>query len=106
MSETVWCEREDARAALIAVSAVFRSIGRALICLDRGFHIIHVASMLQRFAGEQTTAAVDGRPVSELLGEELFGPDGTLRQLLEHGYTREGWRATMRTDSGTRTVSI
>jgi transcriptional regulator with PAS, ATPase and Fis domain len=101
------CDTGASAAALIAVSAVFRSIGRVLLCLDRDFHVVHSSSLLQRLAGDEVASAVVGHPVSQLLGEELFGAGGTLRQLLERGELREGWRAAMATgDGGTRTVSI
>jgi transcriptional regulator with PAS, ATPase and Fis domain len=105
---TVACDTDtDATAAaLVAVSAVFHSVGRALICLDADLHVIHASTLVQQIAGADASTIV-GRPVSELLGEELFGPSGTLRELIEKGEMREGWRAAMRTsDGGSRIVSI
>jgi len=49
------------------------SFGRSLICLDRDFRIVHISG----------TPAMDGRPVAELLGSELFALDGALRRLAE-----------------------
>jgi len=36
------------------------------------------------------------RPVEELLGVDLFGPRGPLRQALLDRQMREGWRATLK----------
>jgi transcriptional regulator with PAS, ATPase and Fis domain len=104
---TVACENPSTAAALVGVSAVFCSIGRVLICLDREFQIVHSSALLSKFASEEVAGSVVGRPVAELLGEELFGAAGTLRQVLERGEKREGWRAAMPIgDGGTRIVSI
>ena len=84
-------ECEQSTAALIAVSAVMESFGRSLICLDRDFRIVHTSE----------TPAMDGRPVAELLGSELFALDGALRDVLERGERREGWRASMSLPDGT-----
>jgi DNA-binding NtrC family response regulator len=83
--------------ALSAVSAVFGSIGRVLICLDETFHVVHAST---------TANGIVGRPVSELLGEELFGPAGTLRALLKKGEMREGWRAAMHNGDEARLMSL
>ncbi|MGZ8797058.1 MAG: PAS domain-containing protein, partial [Thermoanaerobaculia bacterium] len=104
--ETLWCEREESIAALIAVSAVLDAFHRVLICLDPDFRIVHASTSLGRLIGEQNAAQLTGRPVAELLGSELFGPGGALRDVLEQGELREGWRASMRlADGTTRLVS-
>jgi transcriptional regulator with PAS, ATPase and Fis domain len=103
--ETLWCEREESIAALIAVSAVLDAFHRVLICLDSDFRIVHASGSLGRMIGEQNAAQLTGRPVAELLGAELFGPGGALRDALEQGELREGWRASMRLADGTRLVS-
>lgn len=100
------CDTETSDAALVAVGAVFDSIRRALICLDGDLRILHASAAAERVAGVPASSLV-GREVSEILGEELFGPAGTLRERIEHGEVREGWRATMHLGDGTlRTVSI
>ena len=92
---------------LVAVSAVFRSIGRVVVCLDRDFNVVHASTLLENVAGADVASSIVGRPVAELLGDELFGPGGTMRQCLERGEMREGWRAAMASaDGGTRIVSI
>jgi transcriptional regulator with PAS, ATPase and Fis domain len=104
--ETLWCEREESIAALIAVSAVLDAFHRVLICLDSDFRIVHASTSLGRLIGEQNAAQLTGRPVAELLGAELFGPGGALRDVLGQGELREGWRASMRiADGTTRLVS-
>ncbi len=103
MSDALWCDREISKAALMAVSAVLESFGRVLICLDANFRIIHGSSLLTGIAGAQPFA---GRPVSDLLGDELFAEGGVLRDALLCGERREGWRASMTlADGSTRVVS-
>ncbi len=79
---------------LIAVSAVFGSFGRALICVDPDFRVVHTSAGLGQLDA-------DGRPVAELLGSELFAVDGALRHALERGERREGWRASLALPDGT-----
>ncbi|HEX9161510.1 MAG TPA: sigma 54-interacting transcriptional regulator [Thermoanaerobaculia bacterium] len=103
---TIACDTDATATALIAVSAVFHSVGRELICLDAGLNVVHASSRVETMIGPGA-APIVGRPVSEILGEDLFGPSGTLRELIEKGEVREGWRAAMRTsDGGSRIVSI
>src|SRR4029079_1132732 len=90
--ETVWCERDESIAALVAVSAVFDAFHRVLICLDSDFRIVHASTSLGRLIGELNDARLTGKPVEELLGSELFGVGGALRDVLSHGEMREGWR--------------
>ncbi|MGZ5465103.1 MAG: sigma-54 interaction domain-containing protein [Thermoanaerobaculia bacterium] len=104
--ETIWCEQPRTADALIAVSAVMESFGRVLICLDRDFRIIHTSAVLADMIGAEAVQSLTGRPVAELLGTELFAADGALRDALERGARREGWRASMALpDGATRLVS-
>ena len=57
--------------------------------------------------GEGAATAARGRPIEDLLGDDLFGSNGALRQALLSGERREGWRATLRADGrGPRLVSV
>lgn len=106
MSESLWCERDESIAALIAVSAVLDSFHRVLICLDSNFRIVHASASLGQMIGQDAAAGLNGRPVQELLSSEFFGVGGALRDVLEKGELREGWRASMRlADGTTRLVS-
>ncbi|MCB1055243.1 MAG: sigma 54-interacting transcriptional regulator, partial [Acidobacteria bacterium] len=83
------------------------SLGRALICLDERFFVMHASPALDELVGEGARAAAVGRPVEEVLGGELFGGQGTLRRALEAGERREGWGATVRVPGAKpRLVSI
>ncbi|HEV2278305.1 MAG TPA: sigma-54 dependent transcriptional regulator [Acidobacteriaceae bacterium] len=94
-------------AALYGITRALASVGRAFICLDPELTILHASPLLDRFLGEGASRAVCGRPVEELLGAELFGARGPLRQALLDGQMREGWRATLKfNDSAPRLVSI
>ena len=95
------------QAALIGVTRALASVGRAFVCLDPGLHIVHASYVLDRLLGEGTAVKVRGLPVEELLGDDLFGPKGSLRQALLAGEKREGWRATLQFgDAGPRLVSL
>lgn len=82
-------------AALHGITRALASVGRAFICLDPSFTILHASHLLDRFLGEGAAKALCGRPVEELLGTELFGLRGPLREALLNGQMREGWRATL-----------
>src|SRR5947208_15939469 len=92
--------------ALEAVSAVFGSLGRILICLDAGFRVLHASGGLAELTGGDIAERVIAKPLSDLLGEELFGERGTLRQALLAGERREGWRAFLRGRDGLQLLSI
>ncbi len=81
------------QAALAGVASAFASLGRVFFCSDASFHVLHASSNLDRMVGPGASARAQGRPLSDLLGSELFGPAGTLRQLLLAGERREGWRS-------------
>jgi DNA-binding NtrC family response regulator len=83
------------RAALAGVASAFASLGRVFFCSDASFHVLHASSNLDRMLGPGASARAEGRPLSDLLGSELFGPAGTLRQLLLAGERREGWRSSL-----------
>lgn len=83
------------RSAIEGVSAAFASLGRVFLCVDSGFRVLHASSLLDRLTGRGAADDARGRPLADLLGSELFGPSGTLRQLLLAGERREGWRSTL-----------
>ena len=94
-------------AALHGITRALASVGGAFICLDSSFTIRHASHLLDRFLGEGASKALCGRPVEELLGVELFGQRGPLRQALLEDQMREGWRATLKFNGATpRLVSI
>lgn len=94
-------------AALHGITRALASVGRAFICLDPSFTILHASDMLDSFLGQGASKGLCGRPVEELLGVELFGPRGPLRQALLEGQMREGWRATLKFNGAApRLVSI
>jgi DNA-binding NtrC family response regulator len=95
------------RAAIEGVSAAFASLGRVFLCVDAGFHVLHASSLLDRLIGSGAAEAARGQPVAQLLGAELFGASGTLRQLLLAGERREGWRSMLTVpDAKPRLVSL
>ena len=95
------------QAALHGITRALASVGRAFVCLDPSFRIVHASHLLDHLLGADTSSQLRGRPVEDLLGDELFGSSGPLRQALLDGQMREGWRATLRFGDGpARLVSI
>lgn len=92
---TALLERRGMEAALHGITRALESFGRAFICLDPSFTIRHASHLLDRYLGVGVSKAMCGRPVEELLGTELFGERGPLREALAQGQMREGWRATL-----------
>ncbi len=94
-------------AAWRAVSTAFGSLGRVCMSLDEDFRLLHASSLLDDLVGPGASERMLGQPVSRLLGEELFGPSGTLTQALRAGERREGWRAAILSEPvGSRLVSV
>jgi len=90
-----------------AVSAAFGSLGRFCMALDSEFRVIHTSERLDLLVGDGAREVIQGKPVGELLGKELFGRDGIVRQNLVRGRKCEGWRATLRLQpEGSRLVSV
>ena len=98
---------ESTQIALYGVTRVLASVGRAFVCLDADFRIVHASYLLDDLLGSGTARALTGRGIEELLGSDLFGLRGPLREALTEGKRREGWRATLRFgESASRLVSI
>ena len=97
----------DLEAILHALGMVFESLGRVLVCLGPDFRVVHGSEGLDRLAGRGAATAIIGRPIDEVLGPELFGPDGALRTALSRGERREGWGASFRLGAAApRRVSV
>jgi len=89
-------------AAWMGVSAAFAALGRVFMCVDPEFRVIHASWLLDDVLGDGAAVAAEGRPLEELMGAELFGPGGAVRQALLAGERREGWRATVGLPGGER----
>ena len=99
-------ELDVARATLAAVSSVFASLGRHLLCLDENFRVVYASATVRELLGTDSLGPLEGRPVADLLGKELFGNGAPLRDALMGGERREGWRALLQTSHGIRPLSI
>ncbi len=98
---------EETQIALHGVTRVLASVGRAFVCLDASFHIVHASYLLDDLIGSGMARTLAGRSIEELLGANLIGPGTPLRQALLEGKRREGWRAMLQFDEGVqRLVSI
>ncbi len=93
---TLDVRRELSEQFVDAVSGLFESLGRGLICLDADFRVVHASEGLDGIAGAGAQRDVVGCLAHEILGPELFGEKGTLRLALAAGERREGWGASIR----------
>jgi transcriptional regulator with GAF, ATPase, and Fis domain len=84
--------------AFSAVNAAFGSLGRACMALDRDFRVRYASDLFDTLLGAGTAVRLRGSPVESLLGAEMFGPEGPLRQSLVAGEKREGWRAVLQAE--------
>ncbi|HET9595559.1 MAG TPA: sigma-54 dependent transcriptional regulator [Anaeromyxobacteraceae bacterium] len=83
-----------------AVTAAFGSLGRVCMALDQDFTIRYVSARLDELLGPGASTRMRGLPAEAVLGRELFGADGPMRQALVAGEKREGWRALLRDEAG------
>src|SRR5215212_2477819 len=90
----------------VSVDAVFASLGRFLLFLDDGFRVLHASPGLREAIDGNTIGPLEGRPVADILGRELFGPGAPLRVALTSGERREGWRALLATSHGIIPMAI
>jgi DNA-binding NtrC family response regulator len=86
--------------AFAAVNAAFGSLGRICMALDEDFQVRHVSERIDALLGAGAARRLVGQPVESVLGPELFGVNGALRQALVAGERREGWRAFLSCDGG------
>ncbi len=88
------------------VDMLMRGLGRLFIVVDDDFKIVAHGSALLDLTGTSSERLL-GAPVSEMLGEELFGEDATFRASVMEGHRREGWHARLQHEDGTTSpVSI
>jgi transcriptional regulator with GAF, ATPase, and Fis domain len=93
--------------AFAAVNAAFSSLGRICIALDSELRVTHASERVDALLGPGASQAILGQPVASVLGRELFGPGGPLKEALAAGQKREGWRAVLHIAGlGTRLVSV
>lgn len=83
------------QAAVFGVTKALTSIGRGFICLDSDFRVVHASDLVDKLLRRGVARDLSGHGIEELFGEELFGPEGSLRRALSAGEKREGWRATL-----------
>jgi len=86
--------------AFSAVNAAFGSLGRICMALDADFRIRYASELLHALLGAEAASQIRGLSIESLLGAELFGLDGPLRQALLAGEKREGWRAVLNVADG------
>jgi transcriptional regulator with GAF, ATPase, and Fis domain len=90
----------DMQRAFTAVNVAFGSLGRVCMALDGQFRVRYASALLDTLLGPAAAARARGQSIDTLLGPELFGVDGPLRQALVAGEMREGWRAVLQAEGG------
>ncbi len=77
------------------------------MALDGDFCVRHASERIDQLLGDGARESLIGQPVERILGAELFGPGGALREALIAGLKREGWRGALRLEpEGSRPVSV
>jgi PAS domain S-box-containing protein len=79
---------------------LLRGVGRLFIVSDDRFRIVAHGSSLPTLTGipaDQLT----GRPLADILGEDLFGDGSSFRSAVEEGQRKEGWHARIQSTDGT-----
>jgi PAS domain S-box-containing protein len=84
-----------------AVEAMMAGLGRLFVAADGDFRIRAFSDRLPGLLGLAPEDVI-GLPLGEILGDELFGPEGELRRAVEEGRRKEGWRAYLPTVDGDR----
>jgi transcriptional regulator with PAS, ATPase and Fis domain len=83
-----------------ALEAAFKALGRVLLALDADLRVLRATHTLDEWVCPGACTKIPGRAVSDLLGEELFGPAGAVRAALGVGDREEGRRAFVRCEHG------
>lgn len=89
-----------------AVSAAFAALGRAFLCIDGDFRVVHASEWLDHMFGVGTARAAEEQRLEDLFGPDLFGEGGVLRLSLTQGQRREGWRAMLSVKRAHHLVSL
>lgn len=89
-----------------AVSAAFAALGRAFLCIDGDFRVVHASEWLDHMFGAGTARTSEEQRLEDLFGPDLFGEGGVLRLALTHGERREGWRAMLSVNRARHLVSL
>jgi PAS domain S-box-containing protein len=79
------------------------SLGRYFIIADGEMRIVSFSSALPGLVGAEAEDLY-AKPVSELLGGELFEEGSEFRRAVLDGHRREGWRATLSGPTGEKTT--
>jgi DNA-binding NtrC family response regulator len=85
---------------------VFEALGRVFFCLDASFHVLHASDVLDEMLGEGTAESAVGQPIEQILSPELFGESGPIREALQAGERREGWRGELANEEKHHLVSL
>jgi transcriptional regulator with PAS, ATPase and Fis domain len=88
------------------VDELLGALGRVYIVANPELRVVEFSSSFPDTVGRTSTELL-GVPLSELLGEELTGSQGVIREVLRTGHRREGLRAFLRVQGGdARAVSL
>jgi PAS domain S-box-containing protein len=88
------------------MDALLGSLGRYYVVADSDMNVVAASSALPAFLGTEPEALM-GMPLSELLGDDLFGEDSSFAGAVLTGERKEGWRAFLKNGLGeSRSVSL
>ena len=94
-------ESEHGGGAPGAVETMMAGLGRLFVAGDSDFRVRAFSNRLPGLLGLEPEE-LEGVPLSDILGDDLFGPEGELRRAVLEGRRKEGWRAYLPTVGGGR----
>ncbi len=91
----------DPVAARYPLDRLLNALGRVYMVADAELKVVEFSARLPGMLG-RSAAELAGSPLEEVLGEEVTGSDGVVREVLRTGHRREGLRAFLHGSSGDR----
>ncbi len=80
---------------LSSFSAILEAFDATILSLGEDFEVVQVSGGLDELVAAGAGRAALGHEAGKLLGQHLFGPEGSLRRALEAGRRRESWSAVL-----------
>jgi len=82
------------RAVPAELDTLLGALGRVFVAADAELRIVAYSPSLEPMLG-RPEGSLQGERLEAVLGPELFGPGGVLREAVRAGKRREGWRARL-----------
>ncbi len=97
--ELMWEEEGAQPAQGSPLDNFMTAMGRWFVAADAELRLLHCSADLPAFLGYRAEA-LQGMPLADLLGTELFGQEAPLRRALAEGRRREGFAGALRAADG------